>query len=209
MDAEQALDAERWALCDTFARVGPDAPTLCEGWTAADVAAHFILVERRPDAAPGIALGGPFARHTARVMEQQKAGGFDAMVDRLRRPLPLLMRKGPAAVVNANHHLIHHEDVRRANGEGPRRLDRDLDEVAWSMLAVAARLAMRRVPVGVEAVAPDGRHRVMRKGAPMVTVSGEPSEITLFCNGRTDAASVELSGPDEAVERLRRSPMGI
>ena len=30
---------ERQALCSTFSSVGPDAPTLCEGWDAADLAA--------------------------------------------------------------------------------------------------------------------------------------------------------------------------
>nr|BFE88977.1 hypothetical protein GCM10020093_115780 [Planobispora longispora] len=48
--------AERAALSDLFARLGPDAPTLCEGWTTFDLAAHLVLRERRLDAAPGIAL---------------------------------------------------------------------------------------------------------------------------------------------------------
>jgi hypothetical protein len=45
--------AERHALCDLLAETGPDAPTLCEGWTTGDLAAHLLTRERRPDAAAG------------------------------------------------------------------------------------------------------------------------------------------------------------
>ena len=46
--------AEREALADALASAGPDAPTLCEGWTAHDLAAHLIAREHRPDSTPGI-----------------------------------------------------------------------------------------------------------------------------------------------------------
>ena len=36
---------ERMGLCDLFVELGPDAPTLCEGWTTADLAAHLVLRE--------------------------------------------------------------------------------------------------------------------------------------------------------------------
>jgi uncharacterized protein (TIGR03085 family) len=39
---------ERTALCDLFAEVGPDAPTLCEGWDTRDLAAHLHLRETSP-----------------------------------------------------------------------------------------------------------------------------------------------------------------
>ena len=32
---------ERQQLADLMASVGPDAPTLCEGWTVRDLAAHL------------------------------------------------------------------------------------------------------------------------------------------------------------------------
>src|SRR5690349_11008507 len=47
---------ERAALCDLLVTVGPDAPTLCEGWTTRDLAAHLAVRDRRPDAAAGIVL---------------------------------------------------------------------------------------------------------------------------------------------------------
>ena len=47
---------EREALCDLLTDLGPEAPTLCAGWRTRDLAAHLVLRERRPDAAPGILL---------------------------------------------------------------------------------------------------------------------------------------------------------
>ena len=55
---------ERAALVATMRSVGPDAPTLCEGWTTRDLAAHLVIREYRVDAAPGILIP-LFAGHTA------------------------------------------------------------------------------------------------------------------------------------------------
>ena len=41
---------ERLALCALLDKSGPDAPTLCEGWTTGDLAAHLVLREHRPAA---------------------------------------------------------------------------------------------------------------------------------------------------------------
>jgi hypothetical protein len=38
--------AERFDFADTLAHTKPDAPTLCDPWTAAQLAAHVILRER-------------------------------------------------------------------------------------------------------------------------------------------------------------------
>lgn len=208
MTAAEVLRAERAALCDTLEEQGPDAPTLCEGWTTADLAAHLVARERRPDAGPGLIVGGAFARHTERVMNDQKAKGYDWMVARLRSGPPFPMNVGPGALVNVNENWIHHEDVRRANGKGPRPLDPEVDAIAWKLLRMAG-FGLRKVPVGVEAATPDGRRRVLHKGDPMVMIKGDAPEIALFCSGRRDAAVVELVGPDEAVAALRSTPLGI
>ena len=39
---------ERAQLTDLFGEVGPDAPTLCEGWDTRDLAAHLHLRETSP-----------------------------------------------------------------------------------------------------------------------------------------------------------------
>ena len=47
---------ERAALVETMRSVGPEAPTLCEGWNTRDLAAHLVIREYRLDAAPGILI---------------------------------------------------------------------------------------------------------------------------------------------------------
>jgi uncharacterized protein (TIGR03085 family) len=55
-------DIERARLCDLLDDLGPDAPTLIEPWRTRDVAAHLVLRERDPIAAPGLVLPGRWRR---------------------------------------------------------------------------------------------------------------------------------------------------
>ena len=57
---------ERAELSDLLDELGPDQPTLCEGWTTSAMAAHFVVRERQPLAMPGILVGGPFEATTER-----------------------------------------------------------------------------------------------------------------------------------------------
>ena len=63
---------ERAALVEILRALGPDAPTLCEGWTTRDLVAHLVVRERRPDALPGLVFG-PLASYTARVQNRLAA----------------------------------------------------------------------------------------------------------------------------------------
>ena len=47
---------DRVALCDLFDELGPAAGTLNEGWTTADLAAHLVARDRRPDSVPGLVV---------------------------------------------------------------------------------------------------------------------------------------------------------
>ena len=47
---------ERAAIADLMTSLGPDAPTLCEGWTTRDLAAHLVVRATRVDAAAGILI---------------------------------------------------------------------------------------------------------------------------------------------------------
>ena len=81
---------ERLALCALLDKSGPDAPTLCEGWRTADLAAHLVLRERRPDAALGI-IGGPLAGYTDRVRRGMVARNpFALLVETIRTGPPRL-----------------------------------------------------------------------------------------------------------------------
>src|ERR1700733_482692 len=81
---------ERVALCALLAELGPDKPTLCEGWQTGDLAAHLVLRERRPDAGAGI-MGGPLAGYTRKV--QARLAGrtpFARLIDLIRTGPPRL-----------------------------------------------------------------------------------------------------------------------
>jgi uncharacterized protein (TIGR03085 family) len=210
---------ERRALCALLDETGPDAPTLCEGWTTLDLAAHLVLRERRPDAAMGV-LGGPVARHTARV--QHKMTGrvpYARLVQIVRDGPPRLSvfaLPGVDERANLAEYFVHHEDVRRAApGWEPRKLAPELTEQLWRRLR-AARLILRKVPVGVEfarndvdgqgeGAAPRQLRITIRNGTPVVTVVGDPAELTLWAFGRTTAAQVRLDGADQPVQTLTQA----
>jgi uncharacterized protein (TIGR03085 family) len=202
---------ERLALCALLDKTGPDAPTLCAGWTTGDLAAHLVLRERRPDAAAGV-LGGPLAGYTARVQRHIRARTpFPDLVRMIRSGPPLLSVMAiPGMDERANlvEYFVHHEDVRRGAPDWePRQLSSGESNVLWQRLRLA-KFMLRRAPVGVELAredsGADGRaYRITAKNAtPVVTVIGSPAELTMWVMGRTGAARVRFDGTDAAVRTL-------
>ena len=208
---------ERSALCDLLAEIGPDQPTLCAGWQTGDLAAHLVLRERRPDAGAGV-MGGPLAGYTARVQNRIKQRTpFPDLVRTIRSGPPRLSfmaLPGMDERVNAVEYFVHHEDVRRAQPDWqPRRLSADVADELWRRLRLA-RMLLFRAPVGVELVRDDGDDRgrtgagagrvrvTARARAPVVSVAGDPAELTMWTMGRTGAARVRLDGTDGAVAAL-------
>jgi uncharacterized protein (TIGR03085 family) len=199
--AATPLDArERVQLCQRFEELGPDAPTLCEGWTTFDLAAHLAVRERNLLAGPGILLGdavAPLGRLTEHAMAREKARGYDEVVERVRTGPPF----GPFAVpglrtqINLVEYAVHHEDVRRANGMAPRSGIADLQDALWPLFTRLSRFALRGLPDGVEVVLvrPGGGEHRVRGGQRTVRVTGEPIEQLLWAYGRGDAAELELS----------------
>ena len=80
---------ERAALADLLDELGPDEPTLCEGWATRDLAAHLVIREGRPDVNAGIAIP-LLAGRTARAQATLAAGDFTQLVDRVRTGPPTL-----------------------------------------------------------------------------------------------------------------------
>src|SRR5205085_4161652 len=122
MNAKDLLRAERARLCDTLERYGPGAPTLCAGWSTDDLAAHLVVRERDPRSGPGLVLGGRAAEYTNRLRLRARAKGYPWLLERLRAGPPTFVLVTMAGL-NVNENWIHHEDVRRANGEAPRPVD--------------------------------------------------------------------------------------
>ncbi len=205
--ATQVLLAERAAMCDTFEKFGPDAPTLCEGWNTLDLAAHLVAREARSDAAVGLVV--PFlAGHLQRVMDKYKAKGYEPLVAMLRTGPPWMHRTGPLAVANVNENFVHHEDVRRPAGEPPRLLDPDMDQILWKMLGFGmSKKSIAGVALTLRSA--DGRDKTVTSDGSAVTMSGDIGELALYLSGRKDAAVVTFDGADDAVAILKNAKFGV
>ena len=203
---------ERLLLADLLEAAGPEAPTLCEGWTARELAAHVVVRERRLDAAGGILIGA-LKNRLDRVQAEFAEKPYEELIQLIRTGPPKFSPYSLKQVdegANAVEFYVHAEDVRRAQPDWtPRELDPVFSDALWSRLEKAARLMGRKSPVGIVLRRPDGQTAVAHKGTPVVTVTGEPGELTLFAYGRQDAARVEIEGEKEAASRALEAKLGI
>ncbi|MEW2577589.1 TIGR03085 family metal-binding protein [Streptomyces syringium] len=203
---------ERLLLADLLETAGPNAPTLCDGWRTRDLAAHVVVRERRSDAAAGLVFK-PLAARLERVQAEFAAKPYEELLQLIRTGPPRLSPyalKQVDEAANTVEFYIHTEDVRRAQPEWtPRMLDPVFSDALWSRVERMARMLGRRSPVGLVLRRPDGRTAVAHRGTPVVTVTGEPGELTLFAFGRQDAARVELEGDKDAQTKLLEAKLGI
>ncbi|MCH0562780.1 MULTISPECIES: TIGR03085 family metal-binding protein [unclassified Streptomyces] len=199
---------ERLLFADLLETAGPDAPTLCEGWLTRDLAAHVVVRERRPDAAGGILIK-QLASRLDKVMQEFAAKPYEELLQLIRtgppRFSPFQLKQIDEAS-NTVEFYVHTEDVRRAQPEWtPRALDPVFQDALWSRLERTARLMGRGVPTGLVLRRPDGQTAVAHRGTPVVTVTGEPSELLLFAYGRQSAAKVVQEGDEDAVAKLHEA----
>ena len=203
--------SERRALAELLLTVGPDAPTLCAGWTTRDLAAHVVVRDRRPDAVAGLTLA-PLRGHGERVRARAAAGDYQHLVRLVREPPWWSLVSNPLvdAAANTVEFFVHHEDVRRAQpGWRARELPPQQQAALWSRARLPARLGLRRFPGSVLVQAPG--HGELRAGAggPAVRLVGTPAELTLFLSGRQPVARVQVDGPAELAARLRAAKLGV
>ena len=185
---------ERQGLTTLFAQLGPDQPTLCEGWKTADLAAHLVIREHRPDAAAGI-LFAPLASWNNRVIAKF-APRFAQNISILKRGAPIWSPiRWFDAQVNTLEMLIHHEDVRRGQPEWEPRDLAAIDAQLWSLVKRSSAFSSRKSPTSVTLATPDGR-TIPSTGSS--TVVGEPMELLLYVMGRTGAARVEIKNQSES-----------
>ena len=145
---------ERSRLAELFLEVGPDAPTLNEGWNTFDLAAHLLIRESKPLALPGMfvdALSGMTEKETSKV----KARPYTEVVNEWAAGPPVWIKPFDAAM-NTAEHFIHHEDVRRGGGEvRPRDFSRTVNA---QLLALAKRfgaMTLRKAQAPVILTPPD------------------------------------------------------
>jgi uncharacterized protein (TIGR03085 family) len=210
-----AFDAqEREKLCDTLEALGGAAPTLLDGWTAHDLAAHLVLRERDLVAAPCLVLPGPLQRFAerrrARLAERRD---FRWLVTHIRSgPPPGFFRIAwVRSFPNLNEYFVHHEDLRRANGMVARTLSREMDAALWRNVRRGSRYLSRRLrDVGLEIEWTGTSQRLsVRSGEQSARLVGLPGELLLYIFGRQVAANVEVTGSAEAVAAVHRTHFGM
>ena len=202
----------RGELCDLFASVGPDAPTLCEGWATRDLAAHLVVRETRPDAAAGILVKAASAygeRIRSRVADRPWPKLIDAVRSGPPRLSPMRLR-GLDDLTNTIEFFVHLEDVRRARPNfDPIAVDPSVDAALVRLLRRGARLLARQSPVGLLLSISGHDSVVAKKGEPSVTISGSAGDIVLFLYGRSSVARLEFDGPADAIESLKSTKFGV
>ncbi|CAB4778669.1 MAG: TIGR03085 family protein [Actinobacteria bacterium] len=209
--ANHWAQSERAVLSDLLDQLGPDVPTLCEGWTARDLAGHLIVREGRPDAAMGIMVPA-LAGYEKKVRLKAQNKDWDAVINKIRTgpPRSSMMRATKVdGLANTIEFFVHVEDLRRAQ---PAWQERDLapefQAELWDKIKGFAPRLMKSSPVAIVLATPDGKRFQACQGPQTVTITGQPAELTLFAYGRS-AVHVEFSGPDDAITAVQSCSFGI
>lgn len=210
-------ELERESLVEDLRVVGEHAPTLCADWTASDIAAHLVASERAwglpmlPAYQLRRVLPGELVRRGMRALQsvgdrqlvRNKRHGWEWLLQRLADGPPRAYRLASIAPIRYIEEWIHHEDIRRANGLGPRPATAEDDTALWEAgLELTQMSELLPGRDAVEALLTDGRtHRL--GPTPTVRVHGRPGEVLLFLAGRTTAALVEVTGEPDDIQNLQ------
>lgn len=202
--------SERADLSALLLDVGPNAPTLCEGWTTRDLVTHLILRENDSVASAGMFIAPLHKVLERRSYELSVRTAYPDLVARFRggpTGISVFRVPGVDAAANLVEFFIHHEDVRRAGDAPlpPRDLPAEFEDVLWARLRVMSRMMFRKAPVGLRLERETGDTIQARPGSRIVHLVGRPSELLLYSSGRATAARVEVVGEPAAVAELTAS----
>ncbi len=189
-------DRQLQRCCDVLTVARADAPTLCEGWTAHDLAIHLWQLKHDPLAWPGIAVP-PLRRlsdHRADIVRRRWP--YLELIEQLRGqfgPLPCM----PLDRFTGNGHalgeyFIHTQDVARPNGLEQPAPDDALQEALWLRCIAAARVLRGKQPAGLVLEHTDGRRQLIGRATGKTIVSGLPSELLCWVSGRRSVADVTV-----------------
>ena len=194
--------AERLSVAALLREMGPDAPTLCEGWTTLDLAIHLVIRDRYPAALPANASDKAgkvefFAKRTAmreselKALPWEKLGGMVAAGPGVLSP----MGWTPVDVLtNTGEFYVHHEDIRRARkGWEPRNILPELEAQLWNVCKPLAHSPSVRNEGPLIVRAPGyGELHVGNTDEGATVLEGKPSELVMYLFGRKDHAQVSL-----------------
>ena len=213
LDRQPLAHRERALLADLCDELGPESPTLCDGWLTKDLIAHLVMRERHP-AAAGI-LVRPLRSWAERTQHDLAQRPYGELVDRFRRgPAGVSPLRLPGAQVTFNtfEHFVHHEDVRRAlPAWQPRDLTPADNQTLWQQLTARAKLLLRGAPIPVRLESSDGGQITVGDvdTDDALTLAGTASELVIYLHGRRSHAHVSVEGPADAQEAWDRHVIRI
>lgn len=202
---------ERFAMAQTFRNLGPDAPTLCEGWNAFDLLLHLIIRENRPDAAAGIVIPG-MKNYANKIKEGLRLKGFETLVQEFAngpRNLSIFSLPGVDDLANTIEFVIHHEDLLRAQANYSPRVFSDEDKkILWKGFTKTGKFFLFKAKVGVIAKSEQGTY-TMKSGNSCVTIEGDVIDLWLYTYGRKTAANIKFDGDEKSIKILQETKLGI
>lgn len=202
-DIRELARAERLGFADLLDELTPrqwSAPSLCDGWTVRDVAAHTVAYLSQTT--PRLALN---MIRTRGDVDRINADGLREFAGMSTRELAAVMRRGvePSGAGNLYggrvaliESLIHQLDVRRPLGL-PRTVPGDAVRAALVYARLSPVIGGARRTRGLRLVATDLDWSAGR--GPEVCGSGEA--LLLAMTGRTAAVAGELDGAGVALLR--------
>jgi uncharacterized protein (TIGR03085 family) len=202
---------ERQALCETARAVGPQAPTLCEGWDTKDLICHLLVRESTLLGATGIAVSA-LSWATERDMARLKKQPFERLVERLRtHRLTIFVVPPVDAAFNTLEFFVHHEDIRRAQPGWRRRiLPDDAIDTLWQSLRAGGPALARSVGVPLVVRRTDtDETTTLLPGSDPVELSGPVTELVFYLFGRNQVRGLAFDGPDDKVAKLKRADLGL
>jgi len=204
--------AERAAICDLAAVLGPDEPTLCGGWDTRHLMAHLVLREGHPSSLSLAVPGG--AKLSDWFTQRWADKDYETLVATFRKGAPVYSPMAIAkvdALLNGLEFFVHHEDIRRAQPDWqPRDLSLKTQNAIWRAVRTGAKLMLRSLDFGVLAARSDtGATAALKLGEPNIVIQGLPSEIAMFVYGRQAHARVTLDGDPDLIAKAKGGELGV
>ncbi len=198
---------ERQSAIELMRKVGPQAPTLCAGWTVKDLAVHLYIRENHPKAAAGILLS-PARRLLEEKTQELSVLDLSVLLERLESGSRFAPVRWADRWLNPVEYFVHHEDIRRAQPElEPRRLTQSQQQELYQRLKHFAPILLRKStgpvvfePTGLPRFVAHDVRGVATVGDRVATVKGDIEELTLWLFGR-DKVTVEVTDPQGDIRR--------
>ena len=202
---------ERYAISQTLRNLGPDAPTLCEGWSSFDLLVHLISRENRPDAALGLIIPA-FSQYSKKVADELKSRGFENLIQEFEdgpKQFSPFAIPGIDNLANSFEFLVHHEDLLRAQPNYVARVFGDLDKkMLWKRFTQTGKVFLRKAKVGIIAKSDHGVFTI-KSGNSVVTMEGEVVDLILYSFGRKSASNIKFEGDEESIRILKETKFGL